>query len=108
MNAQEAIEKKQMYVDRLKSRVLDLEKEIENPYEDSKHYLSMCRRNHADLQRELEMESIVLESAKLLHGSNIKVNTYHDFKVLSAYVEIVSVEEEQLSAIGIETGEEQL
>lgn len=102
MNAQEAIEKKQMYVDMLKSRVSDLEKEIGNPYRDSKHFSFVCRRKHAELQRELEMESIVLESAKKFHNS-CKTEVHAENKLL--YYDFSStVYPEELDELGIDKG----
>lgn len=104
MNAQEAIEKKQSYVNRLKSDISKLEKEIENPYINSKHFLFLCRRNHADLQRELEMESIVLESAKLFH-QHIIPKFQEDYKKLGMNTEAESVFGVPLDKVGITKGD---
>ena len=100
MNAQEAIEIIKEKQRRLQVYLSELSITIHKQKLTDSQNIKLV----SDLEKEIEALSVVLESAKLLHESGVKVSQYHSFRVLSASVEVEDPTDELIKSIGIEEG----
>lgn len=100
MNAQEAIEYAQVELDELKEQ---LEKHKRRLKDGNEFFQKYHKDQAAMLKKVCKQKSVILESAKFLHESLIK-NVYQHTDGFGAIYgkEMIALEKEELSAIGIE------
>lgn len=104
MNAQEAIAYMEQYVKEL-DNLISYHKAHDIEMLGGDHFPETVRKRHKELDDKREAMAIVLESAKLLHQSDLHVSRYNDFKLLEANIVVKSPTNKTFKSIGIQEGE---